>query len=55
MQYGDIVKVRNTMLYNGQIGMVGPVGSDPDDPWDFYVDLIDGRTIGVMSGQVEAL
>lgn len=55
LEYGDIVRVRNTMLYNGRVGMLGPISSDPEDPWDYYVTLEpDGRTIAVHSYQVES-
>jgi len=67
LKHGDRVKVKGTLLYNGRVGTLKPISDDPEDPWDFYVDLDasedpkpdsinrEARTVGVMDFQVEHL
>lgn len=65
LQHGTRVKVKGTLFYNGRVGTLATTSGDPEDPWDFYVDLdptddpqfdpISRETpgIGVMDFQVE--
>lgn len=57
-EIGDKVTIRKTMLYTGRVGILKPASNDPEDFWDFYVDLKENiespaRTIGVTVDQVE--
>lgn len=66
LQHGMRVRIKGTMFYNGRLGTLKPTSTDPEDIWDFYVDLdaqelAEGepmgfetaRTIGVTDFQVE--
>ena len=50
-QIGSTVVIKNTMLYNGRRGTLGPASDDPEDFWDYTVTLSDGRRIGVTCDQ----
>lgn len=50
--FGAKVRVTNSMLYTGRTGFLRPTSSDPDDWWDYNVEL-DDRVIGVTHDQVE--
>lgn len=52
MNYGDRVKVKNTLLCNDRTGILRPTHPD-DEMWAYYVTLDDGRVIGVDTFQVE--
>jgi hypothetical protein len=48
---GRTVMIKNTMLYNGLFGILAPASDDPDDFWDYNVDLAIGVRIGVSTNQ----
>lgn len=61
LKHGDQVLVVNTLNYNGRRGVLGPISDDPEDIWDYTVELSPGmgddrlaeaRKIGVHEGQV---
>lgn len=60
LRYGDKVRVKNTSLFDGRVGIVRPTSGHPEDIWDRYVMLepkgLDGsRSIGVMLDQIELI
>lgn len=64
LKHGDMVLVVNTMNYNGRRGVLKPISDDPEDCWEFTVDLFEGiqgdrlskvKKIGVSSFQVVPL
>lgn len=48
---GRTVRIKNTMLYNDQIGILEPKSDRPEDFWDYNVRLESGRRIGVHTSQ----
>ena len=58
VNYGDRVIVKNSLLYTGRTGVLGPISDNPADFWNFEVELDEtkdekSRVIGVMDYQVE--
>ena len=62
---GDRVRINGTLLYDGRIGVLTPTSDDPEDFWDFNVDLDalsnpkslieQARTIGVHDIDLEKI
>lgn len=67
LEHGMRVRVKGTLFYNGRVGTLGPTSGDPEDPWDFHVELDaaevpeghpvsgEAQTIAVFYTQVEPL
>jgi hypothetical protein len=39
LRIGDKVRVKDSMLYSGRVGVLKPNSGEYDDPWDFTVLL----------------
>jgi hypothetical protein len=57
LTHGTRVRVRESMYHTGRIGILAPISDDPEDCWEFYVELEatatkPARTIGVYALQV---
>ncbi len=60
--HGTRVLVKDSRLYTGRTGILGPISDDPEDIWDYTVvlddvpaDKVTQRRIGVSDFQVEKL
>jgi hypothetical protein len=60
---GDRVVVKDTLLFNDRVGTLVPTSGEPDDPWDWCVELdalgnshvsiFSARKIGVSEYQID--